>query len=88
MELSGLKLVLASRDYTLIERLNQMSRMMGELESKDHQLGSNEPTARVAGSSDCELKAQLVNVHKGRMQESRGLHANVRLLVDTEKECR
>ncbi|KAB8500219.1 hypothetical protein FH972_025396 [Carpinus fangiana] len=37
-ELSGLKLVLASREYTLVERSNQLSRMMGELDLKDHQL--------------------------------------------------
>jgi hypothetical protein len=37
-ELSGLKLVLKSREYTPVERSNQLSRMMGELESKDHQL--------------------------------------------------
>jgi hypothetical protein len=37
-ELSELKLVLASCEYTLVERSNQLSRVMGELDSKDHQL--------------------------------------------------
>jgi hypothetical protein len=35
-ELSGLKLVLASREYTLVEHSNQLSQVMGELDSKDH----------------------------------------------------
>jgi hypothetical protein len=37
-KLSRLKLVLASHEYTLVERSNQLSRLMGELDSKDHQL--------------------------------------------------
>jgi hypothetical protein len=37
-ELSGLKLVLVSHKHTLVERSNQLSRLMGKLDSKDHQL--------------------------------------------------
>jgi hypothetical protein len=88
-ELSGLKLVLASREYTLVERSNQLLRMMGELGSKDHELATGEPIK----SCSCgivrpkELEVQLADIHKGQMQEANGVHASICLLVDTEKEC-
>jgi hypothetical protein len=82
-----LKLVLASRENTLVERLNQLSRMIGELDSKDHQLALMNRPMQLRDRWITELEAQLVDVHKGRMQEANGVHASIRLLVDTEIEC-
>jgi hypothetical protein len=86
-KLSRLKLVLASRENTLVERLNQLSRMIGELDSKDHQLALMNRPMQLRDRWITELEAQLVDVHKGRMQEANGVHASIRLLVDTEIEC-
>lgn len=87
-KLAGLKLVLASRKYTLIERSNQLSRMMGELESKDHQLALINRQVQLRDRRIAKLEVKLVDVHKGRMQEANGVHASICLLVDTERECR
>jgi hypothetical protein len=66
-ELSGLKLVLVSREYTLVECLNQLLKMIGELDSKDHQLALMNRQVQLQDRWIAELEAQLVDVHKGRM---------------------
>jgi hypothetical protein len=38
VELSRLKMALASHEHTLVERSNHLSRLVGEVDSKDHQL--------------------------------------------------
>jgi hypothetical protein len=87
-ELSSLKLVLASHEHTLVERSNQLSRLMGELDSKDHQLALANRQIQLQDHRIAELEAKLADVYKGQMQEAHGEHARVRLLVDTERECR
>jgi chromosome segregation ATPase len=87
-ELSGLKLVLISHKYTLVERSNQLTRMTGELDSKDHQLALMNRQVQLQDRRIAELEVQLVDVHNGQMQEASGMHASIRLLVDIEKECR
>jgi hypothetical protein len=62
--------------------------MMGELESKDHQLALMNRQVQLWDRQIAELEAKLADVYKGRMQEASGMHASVRLLVDTESECR
>jgi hypothetical protein len=86
-ELSGLKLVLESYEYTLVERSNQLSRMMGELES-NHQLALKDRQLELRDRRIAKLEVQLVDVHKGRMKEARGVHSSIRLFLESEKECR
>jgi hypothetical protein len=86
-KLSRLKLVLESCEYTLVERSNQLSRMMGELESKDHQLALKDRQLESRDFRIAELKAQLVDVQKGWMKEARSVHSSIRLFLGSEKEC-
>jgi hypothetical protein len=86
-ELLGLKLVLASREHALVERSNQLSRLIGELDSKDHQLALANRQIQLRDCRVVELEAKLADVYKGQMQEANGKHARVRLLVDTKREC-
>jgi hypothetical protein len=58
------------------------------LESKDHQLALINLRLELRDHQITELEAQLVDVHKGQMKESRGVHTSVHLLMDNEKECR
>ena len=87
-ELLGMKLVLASCEYIVVERSNQLSRLMDELALKDHQLALANRQVQLRDHWITKLEVKLTDVHKGRMQEANGTHANIRLLVDTEKECR
>ena len=67
VELSGLKLVLASREYTLVERSNQLLRLMDELASKDHQLALTNWQVQLRDRRIAELEVKLADVHKGKM---------------------
>jgi hypothetical protein len=87
-ELVGLKLVLASHEHTLVERSNQLSWLMGELDSKDHHLALANRHIQLRDRRIAELEAKLADIYKGQAQEAHGEHARIRLLVDTEKECR
>jgi hypothetical protein len=86
-ELSGLKLVLASHKHTLMERSNRLSRLMGELDSKDHQLALANRQIQLRDRRIAELETKLADVYKGWAHEAYGEHARVCLLVDTKREC-
>jgi hypothetical protein len=86
-ELLGLKLVLVSREHILVERSNQLSRLMGELDSKDHQLALANWQIQLRDRQIAKLEAKQADVCKGQMQETSGVNASVHLLVDTEREC-
>jgi chromosome segregation ATPase len=71
-----------------VERSNRLSRLMGELDSKDHQLALANQQIQLRDRRIAELETKLADVYKGRMQEAHGEHARVHLLVDPERECR
>jgi hypothetical protein len=88
VELSRLKMALASHEHTLVERSNHLSRLVGEVDSKDHQLALANRQIQLRDLRIAELEKQLADVYKSRAQEAYGEHAKARLLVDTERECR
>jgi chromosome segregation ATPase len=88
VELSRLKMTLASHEHTLVERSNHLSRLAGEVDSKDHQLALANRQIQLRDRRIAELERQLADVYKSRAQEAYGEHAKARLLVDTERECR
>jgi uncharacterized coiled-coil protein SlyX len=65
-KLAGLKLVLASHEHTLVERSNQLSRLMGKLDSKDHHLALANRQIQLRDHRIAELEAKLANIYKGR----------------------
>jgi hypothetical protein len=87
-ELSRLKVALASHEHTLVERSNHLSRLVGEVDSKDHQLALANRQIQLQDRRIAELKRQLADVYKSRAQKAYGEHARARLLVDTEREFR
>jgi hypothetical protein len=88
VELSRLKVALASHEHMLVERSNHLSRLVGEVDSKDHQLALANRQIQLRDRRITELERQLADVYKSRAQEAYGEHARARLLVDTERECR
>jgi chromosome segregation ATPase len=87
-KLSRLKVALASHEHMLVERSNHLSRLVGEVDSKDHQLALANRQIQLRDRRIAELERQLADVYKSRAQEAYGEHARVRLLVDIERECR
>jgi uncharacterized protein (DUF2252 family) len=71
-----------------VERSNHLSRLVGEVDSKDHQLALANRQIQLRDRRIAELERKLVDVYKGRAQKAFGEHARARLLVDTERECR
>jgi hypothetical protein len=88
VELSRLRVALASHEHMLMERSNHLSRLVGEIDSKDHQLALANRQIQLRDRRIAELERQLADVYKNRAQEAYGEHARTRLLVDTERECR
>jgi hypothetical protein len=87
VELSRLRVALASHEHMLVERSNHMSRVVGEIDSKDHQLALANRQIQLRDRRIIELEKRLADVYKSRAQEAYGEHARARLLVDTEREC-
>jgi hypothetical protein len=88
VELSRLKVALASHEHMFVERSNHLSRLVGEVNSKDHQLALANRQIQLRDRRIAELERQLADVYKSRAQEAYDEHARVRLMVDTERECR
>ncbi|KAE1361156.1 hypothetical protein FH972_027354 [Carpinus fangiana] len=88
VELSRLKVALASQEHLLVERSNHLSRLVGEVDSRDHQLALANRQVQLRDRRIAELEKRLANVYKDWAQEAYGEHARARLLVDTERECR
>jgi uncharacterized protein (DUF3084 family) len=80
VELSRLKVALASHEHTLVERSNHLSRLAGEVDSKDHQLALANRQIQLRDRRIAELERQLADVYKSRVQEAYGEHARARLL--------
>jgi hypothetical protein len=70
-----------------MERSNRLARLMGELDSKDHQLALENRQIHLRDCRIAELEAKLADTYKGWAQEAYSEHARVRLLVDTKREC-
>jgi hypothetical protein len=86
-ELSKLKVALASHEHMFVERSNHLSRLVGEVDSKDHQLALVNWQIQLRDCRITKLERQLADVYKSRAQEAYGEHARVHLLLDTKREC-
>jgi hypothetical protein len=64
VELSRLKVALVSHEHMLVERLNHLSRLVGEVDSKDHQLALANRQIQLRDRRIDELERQLADVYK------------------------
>jgi predicted RNase H-like nuclease (RuvC/YqgF family) len=62
VELSRLKVALASHEHMFVERLNHLSRLVGEVNSKDHQLALTNRQIQLRDRRISELERQLADV--------------------------
>lgn len=87
-ELTEMRLVLESCEYTLAEQSNQLSKMMDDLKTKDHQLMINDQQLESRDRRIVDLETQLVDIQKGWMKEVVSVHSRVYLFLKSKKECR
>ena len=76
VEVAGLWLLVEACERTLAERTNQLSKMMDDLEMKDHQLALKDQQLELHHRI-VNLEVHLVSVHEYRQKKAVGIYSSI-----------
>jgi hypothetical protein len=86
-EVAGLWLLVEACERTLAECTSQLSKMMDDLEMKDHQLMLKDQQLELRDRCIVDLEAHLVSIYENQQKKVAGVYSSIRLYLEGEMEC-